>query len=122
MADAARSLVCVNRRAPHGSIIAQEALEVVLLGAAFEQRVSLLFMDDGVYQLKRGQDTASLGVKDFARAFRALDLYDLERIALSRRCLEARGLNEDDLLIAVQLLDDAQIAALLDGADVVLSF
>lgn len=122
MPDAARSLVFLNRSAPHGSIRAQEALEVVLLGAAFDQRVSLLFMDDGVYQLKRGQDTTELGVKDFARAFRALEMYDLEHIAVSQRCLQARGLSQDDLLVTVELLDDAQIAALMDGADVVLSF
>lgn len=120
MANDARRLVFLNRDAPHGSIRAQEALEAVLLGAAFDQRVSLLFMDDGVQQLRRGQDTAALGVKDFARAFRALADYGLEHIAVSRRCLEARGLTPGDLLIAVELLDDAQSAALLDGADVVL--
>ena len=121
MAAAARSLVFLTRSAPHGSIRAQEALEAVLLGAAFDQRVSLLFMDDGVHQLRRAQDTAALGVKDFARAFRALADYELEHIAVSRRCLQARGLTPGDLLIAVELLDDAQLAALLDRADVVLT-
>ena len=46
----------VNRRAPYGSIYALEALEVVLVGAAFDQDVSVVFMDDGVYQLKKDQD------------------------------------------------------------------
>lgn len=122
MSELARNLVFLNRAAPHGSIRAQEALEVVLLGAAFDQRVSLVFMDDGVQQLRRGQDTAALGVKDFARAFGALEMYELERIAVSGPCLRARGLSPADLLIEVQVLEDAQLAALMDGADAVLAF
>ncbi len=118
----ARSVAFLNRRGPHGTIHAREALEVVLVGAAFDQRVRLVFMDDGVYQLVRGQDTTPLGVKDFARAFRALAMYEPERVVVARRCLEARGLAADDLLVEVELLDDDALAELLDGSDVVLSF
>ena len=49
----------VNRRAPYGTVYALEGLEVVLIGAAFEQDVSMAFVDDGVYQLRKGQDTAT---------------------------------------------------------------
>ena len=38
----------VNRKAPYGSIYALESLEVVLISAAFDQDISLVFMDDGV--------------------------------------------------------------------------
>ena len=42
-----RKFIYVNRKAPHGTIYAHEALEVVLIAAAFEQDVSLAFIDDG---------------------------------------------------------------------------
>ncbi|MDH3414346.1 MAG: sulfurtransferase TusC, partial [Gammaproteobacteria bacterium] len=32
-----KKFMYVNRRAPHGTIYAQESLEVVLVGAAFDQ-------------------------------------------------------------------------------------
>ena len=48
-----KKFMFVNRKAPHGTIYALEALEVVLITAAFDQDVSLVFLDDGVYQLKR---------------------------------------------------------------------
>ena len=51
----------INRKAPYGTIYALESLEVVLIGAAFEQDVSLAFIDDGVYQLMAGQDTTGAG-------------------------------------------------------------
>ena len=55
-----KKFLYINRRAPHGSIYAHEALEVVLIGAAFDQDVSLAFIDDGVYQLKKNQDTSDI--------------------------------------------------------------
>jgi len=42
-----------NRKAPYGTIYAWESLEVVLISAAFEQDVSLAFMDDGVTSWSR---------------------------------------------------------------------
>jgi tRNA 2-thiouridine synthesizing protein C len=118
----ARSIAFVTRRAPHGTIFAHEALEVVLLGAAFEQRVRLIFMDDGVFQIKRGQDTTALGVKNFARAFPALPMYDVERIVVDRESLQIRGLVAADLMVDVEVLDAEQIASLLDDSDVLVGF
>ncbi len=43
----------VNRKAPYGTIYALESLEMVLVAAAFEQDVSMVFLDDGVFQLKK---------------------------------------------------------------------
>lgn len=119
---AARSIVFLNRRAPHGSVHAREALEAVLVGAAFDQRVRLVFVDDGVWQLKDGQDTTALGVKDFSRAWRALEMYEPERVVVERASLESRGLAAGDLMIPVEVLDSEQVAALVDASDVVLSF
>ena len=47
----AKKFMYMNTKAPYGSIYALESLEVVLIGAAFEQDVSLAFIGDGVYQL-----------------------------------------------------------------------
>ena len=63
---ATKKLMYINRKAPYGTIYAWESLEVVLIGAAFEQDVSLAFMDDGVFQLTKGQDTTGIGMKNFS--------------------------------------------------------
>jgi tRNA 2-thiouridine synthesizing protein C len=112
----------VNRRAPHGSIYALESLETVLIGAAFDQDVSVLFVDDGVFQLKKDQQPDSLGMKNFSKTFRALEMYDVEKIFVEDESLTERGLSVDDLLIDVESLPRAQIGALMDAQDVVLSF
>lgn len=112
----------VNRRAPYGTIYPLESLEVVLIAATFDQDVSLVFIDDGVYELVKGQDTAAIGIKNHSKTYRALEGYDVEKLYVERESLAARGLTEDDLIVAVELLDSAEIAALMAEQDVVLSF
>ena len=117
-----KKFLYVNRKAPHGTIYAHESLEVVLIGAAFEQDVSLAFIGDGVYQLAKGQDTKGLETKNFSPTFRALEDYDVNKIYVEREALEARGLSADDLVISVEVVDTARMAEIMAGQDVVLSF
>lgn len=126
----------INRRAPYGTVYALESLEVVLIGAAFEQDVALVFMDDGVFQLTNGQDTSGSGMKDFSPTYRALGDYDINKIYICKQSLEERGLTLDDLqhLVyededddwaekdSITLVDRAQLSGLLEEQDVILSF
>ena len=93
-----KKFLYVNRKAPHGSIYALESLEVVLIGAAFDQDVSLAFIDDGVYQLLQNQDTSGIGVKNFSPTYKALGDYDINKIYVEKESLELRGLSKDNLM------------------------
>ncbi|HFD81529.1 MAG TPA: sulfurtransferase complex subunit TusC [Gammaproteobacteria bacterium] len=117
-----RKFMYVNRRAPYGTIYALESLEVVLIAAAFEQDVSLVFMDDGVYQLKKGQDTDEIGVKNFSPTYRALEGYDVEKLYVEQESLDSRGLTVDDLVVPVQIVNKDQLAELMEEQEVILSF
>ncbi|NTV96676.1 MAG: sulfurtransferase complex subunit TusC [Thiobacillus sp.] len=117
-----KQFMFVNRKAPYGTIYALEGLEVVLISAAFEQDVSMAFIDDGVYELKKGQDTKALGQKNFSPTYRALEGYDIEKLYVEKESMEARGLTEDDLLVDVIVLDRAEMAAKMDEQDVLISF
>jgi len=126
----------LNRRAPYGTIYAWESLEVVLISAAFEQNVSLMFADDGVYELTKGQDTAGIGMKNFSPTYRTLGDYEVRHMYVDKASLEARGLTADDLVQVewedweteesvdniVEVIDSDRVAELLDESDVVFSF
>jgi tRNA 2-thiouridine synthesizing protein C len=118
----AKKFMYVNRRAPYGSIYALESLEVVLIGAAFEQDVSLAFLGDGVYQLAKGQDTKGLEVKNFSPTFRALEDYDVTKLYVEQEALDARGLTEADLVVPVQVVSAGRMAEIMEEQDVILSF
>ena len=118
----AKKFLYVNRKAPYGTIYALESLEVVLIGAAFEQDVSLAFVGDGVYQLAKGQDTKGLQVKNFSPAFRALEDYDVTKLYVDKEALEARGLSECDLVVPVEVVSAQRMTEIMEGQDVILSF
>jgi tRNA 2-thiouridine synthesizing protein C len=122
MSGTVKKFAFINRKAPYGTIYALESLEVVLISAAFDQDVSLVFADDGVYQLKKGQATKAVGMKNFSPTYRALEGYDIEKLYVEKESMEARGLTTDDLIVDVEVLDAAEMAALLEEQDVVLSF
>lgn len=121
-AGVAKKFLYVNRKAPYGSIYALESLEVVLIGAAFEQDVSLAFIGDGVYQLTKGQDTKALEVKNFSPTFRALEDYDVTKLYVEAEALAARGLTEADLVVPVQVVDAGRLAQIMEEQDVIFSF
>jgi len=117
-----KKFLYVNRRAPYGTIYALESLEVVLIAAAFEQDVSLAFIDDGVYEIVKGQDTKGTEMKNFSPTYRALEGYDVEKLYVEKESMEARGLTEKDFLVPVQVLTAGEMADLMESQDVVLSF
>ena len=131
-----KKFLYVHRKAPYGTIYALESLEVVLIGAAFEQDVSLAFLDDGVFQLLKGQNTDAIGVKNFSPTFRALGDYDVTKLFVERESLQERGLSEDDLQEimyededddwaekpSVRIVSRAELTEIMADQDVVLSF
>jgi tRNA 2-thiouridine synthesizing protein C len=117
-----KRFMLVNRRAPHGTIYALEALEVALAAGAFDQDVSLVFVDDGVYQLIRRQNTQAIGLKDFARSYQALGDYGIDKFYVERESLQARSLSADDLMVPVSVVESQLLGELLEKQDVILSF
>src|SRR5512140_3485822 len=100
MSDA-KKFMFVNRKAPYGSIYALESLEVVLITATFDQDVSLAFLDDGVYELVKGQDTQGIAIKNHSKTYRALEGHDVEKLYVERASPDERRLTEADLLVPV---------------------
>ncbi len=126
----------VNRHAPHGTIYALEGLEVVLIGAAFDQDVSMAFIGDGVFQLKKGQDTTDSDIKNFSPTYRALGDYDVTQLYVERESLEERGLGIGDLMDltwedeeddwaekpSIRVVNRQELSDLLETQDVILNF
>lgn len=134
--DVIKKFMYVNRRAPYGTVYALETLEVVLIGAAFDQDVSVAFLDDGVFQIVKGQDTTQIGMKNFSPTFRALGDYEVSKLYVEKESLEERGLTPDDLLEityededddwaekpSIRIVDRSELTEIMAAQDVILSF
>jgi tRNA 2-thiouridine synthesizing protein C len=119
--DPVKKFLVITRQAPFGSARGREALDVVLMASAFSQ-VSLLFLGDGIFQLKTSQNGSSLGIKDYSPAFAALEQYEVTNIMVSGPDLEERGMTTADLLIPVTTVDAQAIRQLILANDIILSF
>lgn len=131
-----KKFMYVNRRAPYGTIYALESLEVVLIGAAFDQDVSLAFIGDGVYQLKSDQDSSDSDQKNFSPIYQALGDYDVSKLYVEQESLDERGLTLDDLMPltyededddwaekdSIRVVSRAEMADLMDQQDVLFNF
>lgn len=62
-----KKIMHVMRHAPHGTIYSYEGLEMILIMAAYEQDLSVVFIGDGIYALKKNQDTHAIGIKGFSK-------------------------------------------------------
>jgi tRNA 2-thiouridine synthesizing protein C len=112
----------IMKKSPHGSTYPQEGLEVILIMAAYDQIINVLFTDDGVFCLKKGQDTAGIMVKNFSATFKALESYGVEHLYVDRQSLKDRGLTEADLLTPVELVDEDEMREFIREQDVILPF
>jgi tRNA 2-thiouridine synthesizing protein C len=117
-----KKISIVQRRPPYGTSFAKEALDVVLMASAFEQEISMIFLDDAVWQLKSNQDTNVIGLKNFSATFKALELYEVKKIFVELESLQQRGVQETDLLLPVTVLSSSDLSQLLQQQDLILSF
>lgn len=111
------NIAFISRSAPYGKNRANLCLDMALASAVFEQDVSYVFMDDGVYQLLKGQDGAAVESKTLGNALETLSLYGIEKVYAERQSLTDRHIEEMDLLPGLRLLENDEIADLINSAD-----
>lgn len=133
MAEDVKKIMFTVRKPPHGTIYVYEGLEVKLIMAAYDADITVVFMDDGVFAVKKGQDTKELGIKGFAATYGALVDYEITKVLVDRASMEARGMSEEDLLVIGEdedteepiiptVVESAEIAALMAEQHNILAF
>jgi tRNA 2-thiouridine synthesizing protein C len=105
--------------APHHGHHAQATLDILLTTAAFEQPVSLLLLDEAVFQLKKHQQVDLQVYNDTGAIFNALPIYDIHNIYIENESLQTHGLTVSDLLLTVKVYFRKDIANLMQQYDVV---
>ena len=91
----------------------QEALDAALIGASLDMDVSILFIQDGVFQLKRGQDSSSSGLKQYTKSYKALDDFGVEKLYVHDLSLDARGLTLTDLMCVPAVVNSQEVKNLI---------
>ncbi|MCB1616611.1 MAG: sulfurtransferase complex subunit TusC [Pseudomonadales bacterium] len=74
-----KNLLFIFRQTPYGNERAKEGLDAALAAAAFDQKVSLLFAGDGLWQLCSHQEVSSTE-KNHLKKLSACTLYGIENL------------------------------------------
>ena len=90
-----------------------ETIDLALVSGVFEQPTSMLFLDDGVYQL------VGLGARQ--SAVKALPTYDVDAIHVAAHSLAERGLAAADIDLPVTVADYGAVRRLLASHDFVVN-
>lgn len=106
-----KSVLYIVRHPP--GALADETTDLMLVSGVFEQPTSVLFLDEGVWQLA-GLDARQSSVK-------ALPTYDVEALHVAAESLERRGLQVQDIALPVRQADPSAIRRLIAEHDIVVS-
>jgi tRNA 2-thiouridine synthesizing protein C len=116
-----KKIMFVNRCAPYGTFYAREAIDVLLMAAAFNQDISAVFLDDGVFQLLKNQQADSIHMKSFASICQTLTLYDIDKLYVEQHTLVSRNLTLEDLVLPVESLSSEELSELMHQQDIILN-
>lgn len=118
-----KKILLISRQAPYGKSTAREAIDIALAASAYDQDIGILFMDDGVFQLLKNQQSHNIDQKNIASILSALDLYGIENIYVHQESLNNRTITIDELILDdLQPLNDKDVGHLLSQQDQLLSF
>lgn len=118
-----KKILLISRQAPYGTSTAREAIDIALAASVYDQDIGILFMDDGVFQLLKNQQSHNVNQKNVASILPALALYGIENIYAHQESLDARTIRTNELILDdLQLLNNKDVGQLLSQQDQLLSF
>jgi len=120
--EMANTVAVLMRKAPYGSVYTAEGFRSMMGVGVFELDIRVLFVDDGVYALVKGQNPAALDMKPLGDGFPTLSEFGVTQFYVHDRSLSERGLASKDLVMDVQVVDDAGAARILESCGIVLPF
>jgi tRNA 2-thiouridine synthesizing protein C len=116
-----RELLLVCRHSPYGSQLSRSALDIALAASVFERDLSVLFMDEGVWQLLREQDAGSIYFKSIEKIIDSFPLYDLDSLFVDQHSLTQRQLSQSAIRDQVQLLGAQELPTFLNSFKQIIS-
>jgi tRNA 2-thiouridine synthesizing protein C len=110
------------RKAPYGSVYTAEGFRSMMGIGVFEMDINVLFVDDGVYALVKGQNPEALDMKPLGDGFPMLPEFGVSKFYVHDQSLSERGLTLDDLVIDAEIVDNAGAAQIMQESGIVLPF
>ena len=112
-----KSILFTIRKKP--GILANETVDVVLVSGIMEQPTSVVFLDDGVYQLV--SDLETINLKDTKMKWSALPTYGVEQVYALQDSLRERTIDVTQLPDWIKPIEMSELQRHLHSAKFVIS-
>ena len=116
-----KKIAIINSQSSFNTPTPRESLDLALIFAALDQQVTVIYLNDGVYQLLGGQQPEQINGKDFLSTMKAFDLYDIEQVIACSESVQQAGVNESDLNLPTEMGSTARIAQVIANRDQVVT-
>tara|TARA_B100002049_G_C15820746_1_gene266857 strand:- start:116 stop:472 length:357 start_codon:yes stop_codon:yes gene_type:complete len=103
-----KNILVISQHGPFDDQHIRESLDTTLIFAAIEQNISWLLSGEAVLALKKNQQPELLGIKNYFKTIKTLELYDVENIYVCEKSLMDFNLSEDSLIIDVKVANFEQ--------------
>lgn len=122
MTDSTHSFLFIFSKGPHSNLDAKEGVDFSLAAAAFGQQVSVLFIEDSIFQLVEDQNPRLISSKNHSSTLEALSLYGVEEIFISQHDLEKRDISTQQLMPIGKTVDANTIKSIITKHDFVFNY
>ncbi|CAH9060340.1 Protein TusC [Pseudoalteromonas holothuriae] len=116
-----KNVLVISTTSPFDRQKIRDALDTALIYAAIDQNISWLLLDSAVLALKKPQSASHIGLKDYFKAIKTLEIYDIEQVYVCADAMEKYQLDEQQLNIAVIALNKQQQQQLLQQQNFVVN-
>ena len=112
-----KNILIIHTTSALNTLDGKEALDMSLIFGSYEQNVSALFYQQGVFQALGKQNPESLGQKDYLSTIKILDIYDVEQVYACQQSLKSFGYDEAELIDNIERASADTINQLKSNAD-----
>lgn len=116
-----KSMLIICQDSPWAGATAKETLDLALSGGAFDLPISLLFLEDGIFQLVGNQLPQLIEQKNLTANLQALPLFGITQLLVDEQSLVTRGLTTQQLSQPVTLIKRTELGSLLIDYDTVIT-
>ena len=116
-----KSILGIINSSPPGSSNSHEAIEMLMVYAAFGFEVSILLRGSAVLQLQQEQHPEVLKMKNHSALLKALDLYDVKNLYVDEKAMAAYQCQADEN-IHYELINNMMIIDYIAQHSEVLNF
>ena len=126
-----KKILFIFRSTPYRNAQAQEGLDAALAASVFDQKISVLFMNEGIWQLHNHQQSHGVKIeninekverKNIAAQLESFPLYDITTIFVDAQAMKKFSIPKNELILKPLPVNDKKIRLLIAENDVVLTY